>query len=122
MSGENHLEIEQSFQAARQAAREETLQALLQLEEKHQAAEQSARKVQGQDAPQVQQQEVRQEQVQPPQDQEPTAQPSVSIQPLQIQTPGLGQQDMPHLRGGCVSDDGFCCGCWPADACFCIIQ
>ncbi|KAK2729871.1 hypothetical protein CKAH01_10036 [Colletotrichum kahawae] len=59
---------------------------------------------------------------QPPQEQQ--SQPPTNIQPTtQAQrSEQAQQQDQVQMRGGCIDKQGFCCGVWPADGCYCNVM
>ncbi|KAF6804583.1 hypothetical protein CSOJ01_10117 [Colletotrichum sojae] len=49
----------------------------------------------------------------------PSATQPASQQPMPENN---NQQDRPRLRGGCIDKNGFCCGVWPADGCYCAVM
>ncbi|CAI0651491.1 unnamed protein product [Colletotrichum noveboracense] len=51
------------------------------------------------------------QQSRPPTTAQPTMQAKGSEQ--------VQQQDQVKMRGGCIDKQGFCCGVWPADGCYC---
>ncbi|KAF3804167.1 hypothetical protein GCG54_00000516 [Colletotrichum gloeosporioides] len=50
--------------------------------------------------------------------------PPAPTQPI-TETQGSDQahlQEQIQIRGGCIDKQGFCCGVWPADGCYCNVM